>query len=111
MRRYTLNYLKGILSNGKVVQFRLIEKKGGLEYVTVVGFWRLDVIKSLKRKYPEETYVVKIEKGDARYVLEEGGLILDEKKEFSKLEDLLDYLDQSGCIKKKDLLKEDGNQR
>lgn len=101
----TLNEIKDRLANGEEFAFWYLDKKEVITYKTQINFWRLDIIPKLKKKYKKETYVLGIERGDARWVLEEGNLIIDERHEFHTVEEIIDYLDKKGYLKKKDWIK------
>ena len=66
----------------------------------------MDIIPELKQKYTSETYVLTIEKYDSRYV-PEGDLAIDERLEFTNLQEAIDYLVSKGFLKRDDLIKDE----
>ncbi len=103
MKKYTLNRLKGRLSSGKGVFFCIKEDKGNIVYNIDIEFWRLDIIKEIKDKYPKETYVLTIEKYNSEYPGDkEGGCLIELRQEFNSVEDIIDYLDKNKFIKKEE---------
>ena len=107
MKKYTLNHLKGRINNGKTFFLRLKEQKGDLTLNLDINFWRLDIIKNLKKEYGKETYVLTIEKYDSRFYPTNTKCLVDIREEFSSIEDILSYLEKNKFIKKEDLIEDD----
>jgi hypothetical protein len=106
MKKYTLNRLRGVLSNGKDIYLYSEESENGIFYVKRVSIWRPDVVKSVKEKNTKETYVVTVEKWDKRYS-PEGQELIDESAEFSSLQEVIEYLDKKGYLKKSDWIEDE----
>lgn len=79
-----------------------------MEYVLLISFWRLDIIKPENGhvRYPKETYVLIIDHYYKKHI-EIGDRLFNKRIEFSKLEDLLEYLDENNLVKRSDIIKED----
>ena len=102
----SLTDLKQELSDGKEYFIDYTTKGKEIDYRTIIHFWRLDIIdKETNKKYKKETYVLLIERGDARYYIEEGNLVIDIRLEFHKLEELIDYLVKNKYVKKSEIIK------
>lgn len=105
-KKHTVNRLKGILSNGDVIKFKLED----CNTITIIQFWRLDVIESLKKEYKKETYVLTTEKYEKMHI-QEGEEIIDERLEFNTIEEIIDYLDKKGYLKREDWIIEEGGKK
>lgn len=106
-RKISLQGLKNGLNRGKSYTLFYFTKDYNIKYEVVIQFWRLDIIPELKRKYKKETYVLGIEKGDARYTFDENTLLIDEHHEFHKVEEIISYLDKRGYLKKEEWIKDE----
>ena len=81
--------------------YNLLENNEELQLVFM--FWRLDIIKELKKKYKTETYVLNIEKGKPGFdSFHSDELLIDERHEFHTVEEIIDYLDEKGYLKRED---------
>src|SRR3989338_8979393 len=105
--RISLNSLKNDLSKGEEFILFYFTKENSTKNEMVVQFSRLDIIPELKKKYKKETYVLGVEKGDARYTLAESTLLIDERHEFHKVEEIINYLDKKGYLKRNDWIKDE----
>ena len=105
MKKYTLSQMTGRLSNGKNIIININKIEDGIEYETDIKIWRVDILPELKEKYPKETYILTIEKYDAKYIYPEGtALVIDKRMEFSKIEDALEYLFKNKFIMEDELI-------
>lgn len=112
MIKYNLSQLKKklLFRKDNEIYFYYNINIDGTVYKTHIRFWRLDTIPELKDKYPKETYVLLIERGDARYALELGNLNIDERHEFHTIEEIIEYLDKKGYLKREDWIIEEKKQ-
>lgn len=95
-----------ILDSGRQVWHNYTTVEKCVKYMTALTFWRLDVILNLKKEYKKETYVLRIDKGLAKnFDIFSKDLVIDERHEFHTVEEIIDYLDKKGYLKRKDWIK------
>ena len=101
-KKYKINNLKGVLSNGKWIYLRKDKKIKGKNYNIDIEICRADLNFS-EDKDTGERYFLRIESYDNRYPGDkDGGTIIDERLIFKKLEAVIDYLDKKAFLKKGD---------
>ena len=104
LKKYSINRLKGKLSNKKDVYITLGEEINGVKYHIDISIWRPDLL--LKGEYTKETYNLSIEEYDAKYRSCNAVKLIDERHEFSTIEEVIDYLDKK-YLKKEDWIEDE----
>ena len=103
---YSPSKLKTILQKGTHIAITYSTKPRKTEFYTEIGFNRLDIISSLKKRYKKETYVLTVFKGKAAtFDIFSKDLIIDERHEFHTVEEIIDYLHKKDYLKRKDWIK------
>ncbi|MEK6862515.1 MAG: hypothetical protein AABY07_11240 [Nanoarchaeota archaeon] len=105
-KNINLQSLKNGLERGRSFTLAYLIKNKKIKYEIIIQFWRLDVIPNLKKKYKKETYVLGVEKGDARWQIDHENLLIDERHEFHKVEEIINYLDKKGYLKREEWIKD-----
>lgn len=105
--KYNLRDLRKKLSQKELIEFSYENKLKNDIFRTFIRMWRLDLRKDESGEYPEEKYCLLVEKGNIKYYFEEGNLVIDERHEFNKVEEIIKYLDKKGYLKRGEWIKDD----
>jgi hypothetical protein len=105
IRKYSIDKLKGILSNGKVFYLtKKIEVKN-VTYNLDIEIWRSD-LKNTGEKSRKQQYFLRIEKYDSKYPGDKGSSDTDQDNTFDTLDELIAFLNTNQIIQKKEWIIE-----
>ena len=106
MKKYNLSNLKGAVSNGKYIFLTSKECKGDIIFNIDIKICRAD-LNFKKYKDKGETYFLRLEKYDSKFPGDkEGGCVLELSVYFRTAEEVIDWLDKKGYLKREEWIKE-----
>ncbi len=105
--KYTLRDLRKRLSQKEIIEFSYESKLKNDTFRTFIRMWRLNLGKDDFNEYPKERYCLLIEKGNIKYYFEEDHLVVNERHEFNTIEEIIEYLDKNGYLKRSERTKDD----
>ncbi len=103
LKKFRISELKKLTKKFKDIGCFYATRENGVYYRTELSFNRVDIFKQYRKLYKTETYVLTVFRGKLKnFDIFSKNLLIDERHEFHTIEQIIDYLDRKGYLKKEE---------